>query len=149
MNRMTRRSLVGGALLLPVAGLTLRGVTATRQDSAPEGSPSASPEASPAASPVAGQAVAAGGEFVVEARDIEFSVTAIAGPADAEFTIKLVNNGVLEHDLVIEALDLKTELLKPGEEGTVTVNAPAGDYEYHCSVAGHKELGMVGTLTLG
>ncbi len=99
--------------------------------------------ASPAASPVA-----SGNEIVVEAKDIEYSVTAINGPADTDFTITLVNKGVLEHDLVIESLELETALLKPGEEGAITVNAPAGEYEYFCTVAGHKELGMVGTLTL-
>jgi plastocyanin len=142
MNRITRRTLLGGALMVPVAGITLRGVTATRQDSTPTASPEASPMASPDASPVAGN------EVLVEARDIEYSVTEIAGPADADFTIKLVNMGVLEHDLVIDALELATPLLKPGEEGEIVVNAPAGEYEYYCTVAGHKELGMVGTLTL-
>ncbi len=57
-----------------------------------------------------------------------------------------MNKGVLEHDLVIDDLDLATELLKPGEEGSIVVNAPAGEYEYYCTVAGHKELGMVGTI---
>jgi len=140
--------LLGAALLVPVGGFTLGAVAASRQESTAPGSPEASPVASPSASPVAGNAVAAGGEIVVEARDIEYSVTAIGGPADAEFTIKLVNKGVLEHDMVIDSLELATPLLKPGEEGILTVNAPAGDYEYYCTVAGHKQLGMVGTLTL-
>jgi nitrite reductase (NO-forming) len=140
MHRMSRRTLVGGAVLLPVAGLTWRGVTATRQETSPEASPSASPSASPAASPVAD------GAIIVEAIDIEYSVTEIKVPADTDTTITLVNKGVLEHDLVIESLKLATALLKPGEEGSIVVNAPAGEYEYWCTVAGHKELGMLGKL---
>lgn len=148
MKSISRRTLLGAALVAPVGGLALGVVAANRQDTAPDASAEASPMASPAASPVAGDVIAAGGELLVEARDIEYSVTAITGPADAEFTIKLVNMGVLEHDLVIEELELATALLKPGEEGSITVNAAAGTYEYFCTVAGHKELGMLGTLTL-
>ena len=39
------------------------------------------------------------------------------------------------------ALDTATEL------GVAVINAPAGTYEYYCNVPGHKEAGMVGTLT--
>lgn len=90
----------------------------------------------------------ASGEIVVDALDIFYSVEEITIPADVDTTITLVNKGVLEHDLVIEELDLKTELLKPGETGSIVVNAPAGTYEYWCTVAGHKESGMIGTLTV-
>lgn len=140
MNRLSRRSLLGGAILVPVAGLTLRGVTATMQESTPPSSPEASPMASPSASPVA---IA---EVVVEAQDIMYSVTEIKVPADTDVTIRLVNKGVLEHDLSIEALDLVTPLLKPGTEGSIVVNAPKGEYEYWCTVTGHKEAGMTGKL---
>ena len=36
--------------------------------------------------------------------------------------------------------------LPPGEETEVTINAPAGEYEYYCTEPGHKDIGMVGTL---
>ena len=38
------------------------------------------------------------------------------------------------------------ESLPPGGETPVTINAPPGDYEYYCSVPGHRAAGMVGTL---
>lgn len=140
MNSLTRRSLLGGAIVLPLAGLTLGGVTASRQGTATDGTPPASPSASPAASP------AASDEIIVEALDILFDIEEIRIPADTDVTITLVNKGVLEHDLVIEELDLATELLKPGEEDSIVVNAPAGEYDYWCTVAGHREIGMVGVL---
>jgi uncharacterized cupredoxin-like copper-binding protein len=28
----------------------------------------------------------------------------------------------------------------------VTINAAPGDYQYYCSIPGHKEAGMVGTI---
>lgn len=139
MKTLTRRSLLGAAIVVPAAALTLRGVTASKQD-ATGTPPMASPSASPAASPVAS------GEIMVEAQDILYNVTEIRIPADTDSTITLVNKGVLEHDLYIEALDMTTALLKPGEEESLVVNAPAGEYDYWCTVAGHKELGMIGKL---
>ena len=142
MNRMSRRAFAGGALLLPIAGLTLREATAISQSASKTATPGASPTASPAASPMASPAAA----IVVEARDIMYDKTEITIPAGKDTTITLVNKGVLEHDLVIESLKLSIPLLKPGQEGSIVVNAPAGEYEYWCTVAGHKESGMLGKL---
>ena len=33
-----------------------------------------------------------------------------------------------------------------GKEATLTLNLPAGSYTFICSVQGHKELGMQGTI---
>ena len=38
--------------------------------------------------------------------------------------------------------------LPPGETQKVVINAPPGTYEFYCNVPGHKEAGMVGTLTV-
>jgi uncharacterized cupredoxin-like copper-binding protein len=38
--------------------------------------------------------------------------------------------------------------VSPGDTGSATINAPAGTYEYYCNVPGHREAGMVGTLTV-
>lgn len=139
MTKMSRRTVIGGAIGLPIAAIAMTGVLANQAE---ESTPTASPQASPSATP------AAIGSITVEAQDISYSVTEIKGPADTDVAITLVNKGVLEHDLVIDDLELATELLRPGQEDTIVVNAPAGTYEYYCTVAGHKQLGMVGTLTL-
>lgn len=147
MNRISRRSVVGGTLLLPFAALGLREVVASNQASTPPASPGASPMASPSASPIASPEAGAGGEDItVIAMDILYDVTEIRIPANTDTTITLTNEGVLEHDLVLDALDVGTSLLSPGETESIVVNAPAGEYEYHCTVAGHKESGMVGML---
>ena len=36
--------------------------------------------------------------------------------------------------------------LPPGESTEITINAPAGEYEYFCTEPGHKDIGMAGTL---
>src|SRR5699024_1343039 len=108
----------------------------------PEASPSASPAASPMASPAAGSAE----EIDVQAMDIMYDITEIRIPADTDVTINIENVGVLEHDFNIDELDVHSEMLAAGESDSVVVNSAAGEYEYYCSVAGHRQAGMVGTL---
>jgi uncharacterized cupredoxin-like copper-binding protein/mono/diheme cytochrome c family protein len=90
----------------------------------------------------------ASGALQVSAVDIAFEQKELSGPADTEFTITVTNNGNSPHDFTIDELNVKTKLLNPGESETVTINAPAGDYTYYCSVPGHRQAGMEGTLTL-
>ena len=85
----------------------------------------------------------------VEAVDIAFDVTEIEGAADTEFTITITNNGSSEHDFVIEELGINSGLIAPGGSATVTINGPAGEYTFFCSVPGHRPAGMEGTLKLG
>ncbi len=114
--------------------------------------PGAAPAATEAPAVVASPAAAddAGGEAVagtVTMHDIFFDPTDLAAPADTAVTIDLVNEGAAVHDFTIDALGVNVTL-NPGESGQVSINAPAGTYEYYCSIPGHKDAGMVGTLTV-
>lgn len=53
------------------------------------------------------------------------------------------------HDFIIDEFNVKTAQIKAGEEETVEFTPmEAGEYEYYCSVGKHREMGMVGTLTV-
>ena len=80
--------------------------------------------------------------------DIAFQPTEITIPANTDVTIQLTNNGVAIHNFVVDELSINSGDFTSGQAGSVTVNAPAGSYQYYCSVPGHKEIGMVGTLTV-
>jgi len=75
-------------------------------------------------------------------------VTVTAG----EITFTIVNKGSVEHNFVVE--DAKGKALKeveailPGKTMTVKVSLKAGKYTIACTVPGHREAGMVGTLTV-
>lgn len=85
--------------------------------------------------------------FDVEMVDIAFTQTELTVPANTEITINLVNNGAALHNFNIDELGVSSGDYAPGETGTVTFNSgEPGTYEYYCSIPGHREAGMVGTL---
>jgi plastocyanin len=73
--------------------------------------------------------------------------TAKAGKVTVDFN----NPQGLTHDVTIEnekgETVGKTELVA-SEETSTTVNLKPGTYTYYCSVPGHREAGMEGTLTV-
>jgi plastocyanin len=75
------------------------------------------------------------------------SATAKAGKVTVDFT----NNQPLTHDVAIEDSSGKTigktELIAEGSDSTVVELKP-GTYHYYCTVPGHREAGMEGTLTV-
>jgi uncharacterized cupredoxin-like copper-binding protein len=103
-------------------------------------SPVATPAATPAASPVAAT------EVTVEMVDIDFNPNEFTIPGNTDVTVRLPNTGQIPHNFHIDPLDVHSEDVNPGAETTVTINAEPGDYEYYCSIPGHREAGMVGTV---
>lgn len=75
------------------------------------------------------------------------SATAKAGNVTIDFN----NPQALTHDVQIEDAQGKevggTELIASGED-SATVDLKPGTYTYFCSVPGHREAGMEGTLTV-
>ena len=79
--------------------------------------------------------------------DDAFNPTTLAIAANTDVTITLTNKGIAPHNVSIDALKISVDVT-PGATKTVTINAPAGTYEFYCNVPGHKAAGMVGTLTV-
>jgi uncharacterized cupredoxin-like copper-binding protein len=68
--------------------------------------------------------------------------------ANTDVQVTVQNNGALAHDWVVQDQNQGTELLNPGDGATINVNLPAGTYTFICTVPGHAEAGMTGTLTV-
>ncbi len=85
---------------------------------------------------------------ILEALDpAEWSQTEItAAPGD---TIQVVNGGFLPHDFTVDELSISQDLTQEPVQVTIPADAALGTYEFYCSVPGHREQGMVGTLTIG
>jgi uncharacterized cupredoxin-like copper-binding protein len=75
------------------------------------------------------------------------SATAKAGKVTVDFN----NPQALTHDVAIESASGEevggTELIAEGSD-SATVNLKPGTYHFYCTVPGHREAGMEGTLTV-
>lgn len=89
----------------------------------------------------------AGGGILLEALDpYAWSETDITvKPGD---TIEVVNPGGLQHDFTVDAWGINEPLTADPVTITIPEDAEPGEYEFYCSVPGHKEGGMVGTITV-
>lgn len=95
----------------------------------------------------AGEATgAAGGPATFVAVDIAYE-QAPASLAPGRHTFELVNDGATRHTVTIEELgDRDVVEADGGQTATGDVELDAGSYTYYCSVPGHREAGMEGTL---
>jgi plastocyanin len=81
--------------------------------------------------------------------EFQFDPDRFSIPADTDVVVTIDNSGgVVEHDFTIDALDVDI-YADPTQVVTGTINAPAGTYDFYCSIPGHREAGMVGVLTVG
>jgi nitrite reductase (NO-forming) len=99
--------------------------------------------------PPAAAPVAQSGSIKVVASDLKFDQKEIRVAVGQPVEIVLENKGVLEHDFVVDELNVRI-LAQGGQtaKGTFTPTKE-GSYEFICSIPGHKEAGMVGKLIVG
>lgn len=72
--------------------------------------------------------------------------------APGKVTIDFDNPSPIPHDVVVRGEDGSdiggTEVITDSK-ASVTLDLPAGEYQFYCSVPGHEQAGMVGTLKVG
>ena len=87
-------------------------------------------------------------EFTVTGSAFKFAPATLSVNKGDTVKITFKNSGGM-HDLVIDEFNVATKVLQTGGEETVEFVAnKAGTFEYYCSVANHRQMGMVGTLTV-
>jgi VCBS repeat-containing protein len=99
-----------------------------------------------------GEQAAAPAAVEIALADFSISPTAISVPAGQPIEFTVMNHGAAPHTFAVDVADktFVTDLIDP--DGQVTLDVPAleeGSYEAYCTVAGHKDLGMVATVTAG
>ena len=86
----------------------------------------------------------ASSEVSVQVELSEFKIamsSSAVQPGDITFQIK--NSGTVAHNFVIPKLNVRSEMINPGESTSVVVPGVAvGDYEINCEVSGHLAAGM-------
>lgn len=65
-------------------------------------------------------------------------------------TIVMENPARIRHNVSIEGngVEVEGKVVDPGGTSTVSAELEPGTYEFYCSVLGHREGGMAGTLTV-
>jgi plastocyanin len=87
-------------------------------------------------------------EFTVTGSNFAFAPKSMAVKVGDKVRITFVNS-VGMHDLRLDDFAVATKVLKAGESETVEfIATKAGSFEYYCSVGTHRQMGMVGTLTV-
>jgi uncharacterized cupredoxin-like copper-binding protein len=87
-------------------------------------------------------------EIPVADAGLVYAVTEATAPAGT-VTLRSVNPQVVPHNIAIENPDpVEGEVVTDGGVSEITVELEPGTYEFYCSVPGHREAGMVGTLTV-
>jgi nitrite reductase (NO-forming) len=129
--------------------LTLGAVSAAavRHEGHDTGTPAASPMASPEASPAATPAALAGPPIVELATgDMKFAPRSLTIPANTDVTLRITNKGKLPHDVTIMGTSYATAKIASGETVELKLNLAPGTYTFICTVPGHMQAGMRGSI---
>lgn len=79
--------------------------------------------------------------------DYFFSPTVIQGKPGQKLSIKLTNNGTVQHNFSIASMSI-SQNVQPQKTATVQVTLPkSGSVRFFCNI--HQSLGMAGELTTG
>jgi len=89
---------------------------------------------------------AAGVVLNLSGTEYSFAPTALTA-VPGSTTIRFTNKGAMEHDFTIKALGVKLTA-QPGKTAETTVTLTSGTYKTYCSVPGHRQSGMQGTLAV-
>ena len=135
----------GGIVPDPVPDATVTDPLASDSAATPSSSPVTDEPAGDLPAATEGEA---GFTFDLNMVDIAFEPNAFQIPADTDVIVTVTNSGVLQHDFVIQDQNVDSGMVPGGSAVEVTVNLPAGDYSYICTVEGHAAAGMMGTLTV-
>lgn len=78
-----------------------------------------------------------------------FNPNRIEVPVNQEVTLQLENVNSIDHDFILEAFGVASDTLGGGEAQSLSFTpGQTGEYEFYCSIPGHREGGMVGTLVV-
>lgn len=88
-------------------------------------------------------------QVTVEGNEFAFTPSAFTVKKGEPVTLTFKNTGKYPHNLTISALNVSTKTIQPGQEDTITFTPDkAGSFTYICTVPGHADRGMKGTLTV-
>ena len=107
---------------------------------------STSPSPSPSVSSTATPTMTPAKEFTVLATPFTFSLSEIKVKKGDRVKITFRNDQGM-HDWVVDEFNVRTKQLQAGQSEIIEFVADkTGTFEYYCSVNGHRQMGMKGSL---
>lgn len=86
---------------------------------------------------------------LLTAENTAFAETSIEIQTGEVLGLFIVNRDGFAHSFDIDALDIHVQLPANATTAVMVKPTTAGTLEYYCAVPGHREAGMVGSLTVG
>src|SRR5919106_2041553 len=132
---------VGMVSVLLAAGAIGSGIITSALEDEEEGEEAGQAEAAEGGAGALSLTADAGGQLSFDKKSLE-------APA-GEVTIRMENPSSVPHNISVEGdgVDEEGETVEKGGTSEVSANLRAGEYTFYCSVPGHREGGMEGTLT--
>jgi nitrite reductase (NO-forming) len=78
--------------------------------------------------------------------DLGFTPKELIVDEPGTFEVRLTNEGAIPHDITFP--DGQTAVAAPGESASVMVDVPADGLHFICSIPGHADAGMQGTISV-
>jgi plastocyanin len=141
--------------LLALAGCGSSSSSTSSSASAPTSAPAAPATSSSSSStPAPAASSEAGGSTLKLAADpggqLKFDASSLTAKA-GKVTIEFANTASLEHNVTVASASGAVVGATPTFQGgskTLSLNLKPGTYKFYCSVPGHRQGGMEGTLTV-
>ena len=89
-------------------------------------------------------------QYVIDMDNFSFTPSFMRADPGKDFKIQL-NSKNGSHRLIIDGLNYDSGIISEGQTKIVTISIPAnakGEYEFHCGVGNHKDMGMMGKLQI-
>ena len=88
-------------------------------------------------------------KITVKGTESAFSPSAITVSEGKMVRIIFKNAGTFPHNLTIADLGVGTKIIEPGQEDSITFTpTKTGQFSFICTLPGHADKGMRGTLTV-
>lgn len=86
-------------------------------------------------------------EITVTGSEFAFTPSTITVKKGQSVKITFKNTGAYPHNFTLADLNVQTKTIQPGEQDTITFTpVKTGSFAYICTVPGHADKGMKGTL---
>lgn len=88
-------------------------------------------------------------EITVTGTEYSYNPASIIAKKGEKIKLTFINAGATTHNLVIDALNVKTKMVAPGKSDTIEFTLESDtNLVFYCSVPNHRNLGMEGEIKL-